>query len=384
MIAFAAAVTSRETYERCAGHGFRLVAEPDSAILDQPAVGSIYATYNRILERARELEGLEALVLVHQDGEIVDPDFCPKLRRAFADPSVGAVGCVGAIGVRSIAWWEGSVTWASFIHRYPEMGGGDFVSLTWDPDDLPPYAATGEVDTLDGLMIVLSPWAVHNVTFDESLDLKLHGYDFDVCLQVREGGHRVLAENLRVIHHHTLELADDPEPYADAHAKIAEKWDGRMGQVGHAPGDWRTRALRAEAEASVTRAQSRAWQIVIDARLRRHARVMDEMRTSTSLRVTAPLLQAEERRRGAAAQGAGEGATDADGVAPDGSGLIDEVVADETAEAPTTAARLERERRESGVGPLGDQLHTDPPRTRERLAAARYLSNFRSVRRSRR
>ena len=39
-------------------------------------------------------------MLVHQDTEIVDADFCAKVRGALADPDVGLVGCVGAIGVR--------------------------------------------------------------------------------------------------------------------------------------------------------------------------------------------------------------------------------------------------------------------------------------------
>ena len=62
---------------------------------------------------------------MHQDTELLDDDhFCTKVREA-ADPDVAIAGCVGAIGVRSIAWWEGAVTWASFIHRYEEVGGGD-------------------------------------------------------------------------------------------------------------------------------------------------------------------------------------------------------------------------------------------------------------------
>ena len=34
-------------------------------------------------------------------------------------------------------------------------------------DDSPPYAQVGEVDTLDGFLLVLSPWTVRNVRFDE-------------------------------------------------------------------------------------------------------------------------------------------------------------------------------------------------------------------------
>ena len=100
-------------------------------------------------------------MLVHQDAQIDDPDFCAKLRKALSDPEVGVVGCVGAIDVRSIAWWEGSVTWASFVHRYGEFGGGDLPAFSWNGShEMPAYARTGEVDTVDGFVLGLSPWVV--------------------------------------------------------------------------------------------------------------------------------------------------------------------------------------------------------------------------------
>jgi len=297
MIAFGSSVTAPDSYARYAEPGFRRAREADSTVFAQPSVGSIFHTYNLILEQAAAHEDLEALVLAHQDVEIVDPDFCAKVRRSFRDPNVGVLGCVGAIGVRSIAWWEGSVTWASFIHRYQELGGGEFPSLTWDPKELPPYARRGEVDTVDGLLMVLSPWTVRNIRFDETLGLPLHGYDFDLCLQVRAGGQKVVADDLRVVHHHSLDLVDDPEPYVEAHMKLAEKWDGRMPGVGVAPGDWKLRARRAEAEATVIRAQARSWQLRIDTRTRQHERALSDVASSTSLRITAPLRQLKARSR---------------------------------------------------------------------------------------
>jgi Glycosyltransferase like family len=289
MIAFGSSITAREVHERYAEKGFRLAAEPDSVVLRQPAAGSIFRGYNLILDQAAAYDSLEALVLVHQDVEIVDPEFCRKVRVAFSDPDVGVVGCVGAIGVRTIAWWEGSVTWASFVHRYPELGGGEFPSLTWNSDEMPPYARTGEVDTVDGLLMVLSPWVVHNIRFDESLGLRLHGYDFDLCVQVRAAKRKVVAEELRVIHHHSLALVDDPEPYVEAHMKLAEKWEGRVPNVSAGAEDWKLRARRAEAEAAATRTQARSWQLQIDARIEQHERALADVANSTSLRITAPL-----------------------------------------------------------------------------------------------
>ena len=206
MIAFGCAITDAKIYERCAAPGIRVAAEPDSEILAYGAVGSIFRSYNLLLDRAAELEQLEALVLLHQDAEIVDPDFCEKAREALRDPEVALVGCAGAIGVRNIAWWQGSVTWASFTHRYKELGGGEIPALSWKRDEIPAHATTGEVDTVDGFVMAVSPWAVRELRFDESLGQALHGYDFDYCLQAREAGRKVVTADFRVVHHHSMRL----------------------------------------------------------------------------------------------------------------------------------------------------------------------------------
>ena len=160
MIAFGCSITSPDLYERFAKPGIEALAEDDSPVLAYRSQSSLFRSYNLILDKAAVLEGLEALVLVHQDTELVDPRFCAKVREALADPDVAVAGCIGALGVRSIAWWEGSVTWASFIHRYGELGGGDLPGFGWAAAERPRYARTGEVDVVDGFLLVLSPWAV--------------------------------------------------------------------------------------------------------------------------------------------------------------------------------------------------------------------------------
>jgi Glycosyltransferase like family len=290
MIVFASSITEPDTYRRCAEPGIRLAAEAGSEILANAAAGSLFRSYNLILDTIAQRDDVEALVLLHQDAEITDRDFCVKLRRALSDPDVGVVGCVGAIGVRSIAWWEGSVTWASFVHRYRELGGGDLPAFAWNGVETPAYARTGEVDTVDGFVMGLSPWTVRNVRFDESLGTQLHGYDFDFCLQVRAAGRKVVTEDFKVIHHHSLELIGNPDTWIDAHMRVAEKWDGRMPSVGAAGGDWRERARRAEAEAAAARAQAVSIQLQSDARLK-------EVTESTSWRLTEPLRRLNALRR---------------------------------------------------------------------------------------
>lgn len=291
MIVFGTAVTDPEVYRRYAQPGIRRSAEPDSEVIANVAAGSLFRSYNLLLDMARERRDLEALVLVHQDAELVDPGFCPKLRAALADPEVAVVGCVGAVGVRSIAWWEGAVTWGSFIHRYRELGGGDLPAFAWDNDNLSPTARTGPVDTVDGFVLGLSPWTVHHVRFDESLG-QIHGYDFDLCLQVRAAGKKVMTADFKAIHNHSLDLVSNPATWVEAHMRVAEKWDGRMPNVGAAGGDWKQRARRAEAEAAVNQALAVSNQLKGDARVLELRRELDEMKTSISWRMTAPLRKA--------------------------------------------------------------------------------------------
>jgi hypothetical protein len=296
MIVFACSITDAAMYARAAEPGIRRAVEPDSEVLANAAAGSIFRSYNQILDTVAEREGLEALVLLHQDAEIASPDFCATLRAALSDADVGVIGCVGAVGVRSIAWWEGSVTWASFTHRYEEYGGGSVPALSWTNGELPAFAQTGEVDTVDGFVLALSPWVVRNVRFDESLG-QLHGYDLDFCLQVRAAGRKVTTADFKVIHHHSLDLVSNPETWLAAHMRVAEKWEGRMPGVTPAAPDWEQRARRAEAEASLARTQAVAAMMHAEARADHLVRQVDEMTGSISWRVTAPLRRLNAMRR---------------------------------------------------------------------------------------
>ena len=56
--------------------------------------GSLFKSYNHLLDLAAERDDLEALVLVHQDAEIVDATFARKAREALA--------------TRTWVWWAAS------------------------------------------------------------------------------------------------------------------------------------------------------------------------------------------------------------------------------------------------------------------------------------
>jgi Glycosyltransferase like family len=298
VIIFGTAVTDSETYDRCAAPGIERAAEADSVVFAHHTAGSLFRNYNLLLDKAAAHEDLEALVLLHQDVEIADSNFAAKVRKALSDPDVAIVGCVGAVGVRSLAWWQGALTWAAITHRYQEYGGGDFPAISWRPEIAPSYASTGEVDSIDGLIMVLSPWAVRELRFDESLG-KLHGYDFDICMQAKAAGKKVATADFRAIHHRTLELISDPEAWIQTHIRLAEKWEGQLPDPGAEP---RQRALRAEAEAACARAIMVAHQMREQAIKRQLGRVERELDgTREQLQATRRELEKARREQGTTA-----------------------------------------------------------------------------------
>lgn len=294
MIVYACAVTDPEVFERCARSGIdrQLASDPDSELIVFASVGSIFRNYNLICDQVRERDELEALVLVHQDAEIVDDEFASKVKTALADPEVGLVGCAGAVDVRSIAWWEGSITWASFTHRYSELGGGEIPAFSWATEDLPAYARLGEVDSIDGFVMALSPWAVRELRFDESLGQQ-HGYDFDYCMQVRTAGKKVITANLQIVHHHSLRLIEDVESWITAYMRVAKKWEEHLPHNGSRDDDWEYRARRAEAEASAARLMGGLEELLRVA----HWKQLEEITSSRSWRLLAPARQLAARIR---------------------------------------------------------------------------------------
>lgn len=230
MIAFGTAVASESTYRARALPGIRRVAEPDSLLLAPAGHGSLQAAYNRILDEAEDYRNIEALVLLHEDVEIVDSEFLAKLRRRIAEVDVAVVGVIGARGVRSLAWWE-----AECFGRV----------------EAPALARTGrlecsdrfpqDVDVVDGLLMALSPWAVRQLRFDQAFASDFHGYDVDFCFQARASGRRVVVDDLAVIHHASWARRFG-EPWVRSAVALKRKWGanwvpgrGRPGQPGPGP-----------------------------------------------------------------------------------------------------------------------------------------------------
>ena len=295
MIAFAGAISEPDAYRDHAGPGIELAAEPDSEVWPFASTGSICRNYNLILDQLAEREGLEALVLVDEDTEIADPEFCAKVRRALADPGIGLVGCAGATGVEGAAWWEGAVSAGPVRHRYREHGGGEIDAIGSARAGTPP----AEVDTVAGYLLVLSPWAARSLRFDEGLSLGV-GFELDFALRLREAGRRIVTADLRVIRHGALDIVEQLDAWMEGHIDLAEKWDGRLPCAPARPADWKERARLAEAERDAARARSYSNYSLLEARLLPLERELEAMTDTLGWRLTAPLRRLNALRRGEA------------------------------------------------------------------------------------
>ena len=207
MFAFASVIGNEEKFRRYAAPGIGRVSEPDAVVAEYTDAASMCAAYNEVLDAFAGRDDLEAMVLLHEDTEILDPEFCAKVRRRLADGDVAVVGVVGARDVRSLEWWNGT--------------GRGRVMETRGRIDFGGHAE--EVDAVDGLLLVLSPWAVRNLRFDGEAFDAFHGYDVDFCFQARAAGRRVVVDDIGIFHH-TKGGYGDEAAFRRADAAFRAKW----------------------------------------------------------------------------------------------------------------------------------------------------------------
>jgi hypothetical protein len=211
VIAYGVCVGPEDRFGRFAEPAIVRVAGPDAVVLKRSGEKSIFAAYNSILDQARGLPDLEALVLLHDDVELRDPDFEAKVRELFSDQSIGLLGAIGASQVTSLSWWEaephGRVSWDGFPGEGRRVD--DFGSETVD------------VDTVDGLLLILSPWVVTHLRFDERTFRGFVGYDVDFSFTVRRAGKRVVVSDFP-LHHYAR--VGDLRTFLQANARWRAKW----------------------------------------------------------------------------------------------------------------------------------------------------------------
>jgi SAM-dependent methyltransferase len=212
VIAYAACVGSPEKFQTICLPGLQRVVEPDDLVIEAEHEHSIFAAYNEVLDAVRDRDDLEALVLLHEDTEVTDPGFPGLIRRHVGDDGVAVVGTVGARAIGGLSWWEGDCYGRVLETRgVIDFGGG-----------------THDVETVDGLVMALSPWAVRNLRFDEEAYDGFDAYDADFCAQARAAGKRVVVTELPVMHRHTrvgsARASSDGGSFERNEKVFREKW----------------------------------------------------------------------------------------------------------------------------------------------------------------
>lgn len=195
-------------YGVCVGSWTKLTSYVTPRIGDRPLITltgqtSIAAAYNRILDLAG---GLDALILLHDDLEITDPAGETKLVQAL-QPGVGLVGVAGGSGAHGLAWWNHQPVG----HQTTDVMFIDF------------GARAGEVELLEGSLLVFSAQAIRSLRFDPRPGF--HGYD-EIAAQARAGGMRVVVADVDT-HHHTAMGFKTEQSHADwlaADEWYREKW----------------------------------------------------------------------------------------------------------------------------------------------------------------
>jgi hypothetical protein len=191
VFAFGVCAGPTDKYERIAGPGIAASREPGALVVVLRRQESIFTAYNRIIDRAVAAD-VEGLVLIHDDVRLNDPDLCSKLRAVFADPEVAVAGVIGSRNPTSVAWAHKA--WIGFaIDYYTKDGSRRILEGI-------PGAGTHEVDTVDGLLLALSPWALRHLRFDHRRYPGFHGYDADICAQARHAKKLVMTVDVTLEH----------------------------------------------------------------------------------------------------------------------------------------------------------------------------------------
>ena len=204
MFAYGLCIGNRERYEALAAPPLR---DLGGVIVEADDQRSICAAYNAILDAVADEPDIEALVLLHEDVTIESAAFIAAIRAELADPDVAIVGPIGALRPSSLRWWQGEGRGrVRDSTGLVDFGGGSH-----------------DVDVLDGHCLVLAPWAIRHLRFDEASFDGFHGYDCDICLQARAAGKRVRVCDLPLVHH-THGGYGDGRAYARAGSAFAAKW----------------------------------------------------------------------------------------------------------------------------------------------------------------
>jgi hypothetical protein len=135
-----------------------------------------------MLARASEHGGLEAFVLLAEDASLVDDGVLAKVKRQLtANPGAALLGM-------------------------PDLGGFH------------------EAGTLDGRVVVFSPWAIRELRFDEALDVPLDCAIADLCHQAHARDRSVVASDFGLLRHVLCKKLGDRGRLVRGAVAVHRKW----------------------------------------------------------------------------------------------------------------------------------------------------------------
>lgn len=227
MIAYGCAIGDADKYRRCALPGIELAATDSSPIIELHGYDCLFSAYNEMLRRIRGDADIDALVLIHEDTEITDGAFAAKVEQALDESPEAILGVLGSTGVTGIDWWVHDRTVGKAVLQAVEPWPTPALPLIGGETLVGP-GGSGDVDALDGMILVLSRWAIENLSFDEDLGPGFHGYDVDICFQARELGGRVRVVDFGITHHQNAIISlSHLESWKRVHVAFRRKWEPR-------------------------------------------------------------------------------------------------------------------------------------------------------------
>lgn len=176
-------------YGSCVGDWYRFARNVSQPLHGRPIMAlsgqtSLCKAYNTILD-ALAGDKPDAVILLHDDLQILDPQAEAKFLAAMAD-DVALVGVAGGRSDQTLHWWNAE----KVGHQYTNSGLLDFEG-----------GRTGDVAFIEGSIMAFSPWAIENLRFDERYP-GFAGYD-DICVTALKAGKRNVVADVST-HHHAM------------------------------------------------------------------------------------------------------------------------------------------------------------------------------------
>lgn len=184
MIVYGVCVGDDHRYRTIAGSSLADVVEPEDRVVLRRGQTSIFGAYDSILDEVAGLDDVEAVVLLHEDVR-VGRELPRQVRQAVTQPDVAVAGAVGSRFPPSLEWWRSQ-------ERYGHVRESR-ADLDWS-------RGMHDVHTVDGLLLVLSPWALRELRFSAPGYDGFHGYADELCFRALAEGKRVVVDDFDVEH----------------------------------------------------------------------------------------------------------------------------------------------------------------------------------------